>query len=143
MTIEVFVLCDSANDSGGKLNLLGAFNTMMAYELPAIHPFCMVALRLRFERSEQGSHRLTLNIKGPDGRQIIPPMLAECKVKVFGESEPTVVNVFFQLAALQLAHFGVYSVAIEIDGKSFSSTPLFVKNPKTLVGSQDSTYNKF
>jgi hypothetical protein len=43
MNIQVAVLCDAATDDNGKLNLLGAFDTIYARELPAIHPQCAVA----------------------------------------------------------------------------------------------------
>ena len=38
MNIQTAVLCDAATDDNGKLNLLGAFDTIYAPEMPAIHP---------------------------------------------------------------------------------------------------------
>src|SRR2546425_8734345 len=44
-----------------KLNLLGAFDTIHAQQLPAVHPFCSVALRVTFGSGEEGPHKLQLN----------------------------------------------------------------------------------
>ena len=52
MNIEVFSLCDAATIEGGKLNMLGAFDTIMAEKVPVVHPQCTIALRLRFNASE-------------------------------------------------------------------------------------------
>jgi hypothetical protein len=38
MNIQVAVLCDAATDDNGKLNLLGAFDTIYTQQLPATHP---------------------------------------------------------------------------------------------------------
>ena len=48
MNIQVAVLCDAATDDNGKLNLLGAFDTIYTQQLPAIHPQCSIALRVTF-----------------------------------------------------------------------------------------------
>jgi len=74
MEIQVATLCDSAVDYGGKLSLLGAFDTIVARELPAIHPQCSVALRILFRKEEEGSHTLAVNFVNEDGKSIIPPM---------------------------------------------------------------------
>ena len=47
MTIQVAVLCDAATDESGKLNLLGAFDTIYTQQLPAVHPQCSVRLAER------------------------------------------------------------------------------------------------
>ena len=61
MNIQVAVLCDAAADYNGKLNLLGTFDTVFTGKLPAIHPQCSIALRIIFERIEEGSHKVKLN----------------------------------------------------------------------------------
>ena len=55
MTIQIAVLCDAATDYNGKLNLLGTFDTILTSQLPAIHPQCSIALRIAFNRIEEGA----------------------------------------------------------------------------------------
>ena len=38
MNIQVAVLCDAATEENGKLSLLGAFDTIYAPQMPAVHP---------------------------------------------------------------------------------------------------------
>ena len=61
MNIQVAVLCDAATDDNGKLNLLGAFDTIYAEPLAAIHPQCAIALRVTFTGADEGIHKLKLN----------------------------------------------------------------------------------
>src|SRR6185312_13264146 len=71
MNIQVAVLCDAATDESGKLNLLGAFDTIYTQQLPAIHPQCSVALRVTFFNGEEGKRSLRFNFVDADGRSII------------------------------------------------------------------------
>src|ERR1017187_7676771 len=70
MNIQVAVLCDAATDDNGKLNLLGAFDTIYTQQLPAIHPQCSIALRVTFSSGDEGKHNLQLNFVDADGRSI-------------------------------------------------------------------------
>ena len=74
MNIQVAVLCDAATDDNGKLNLLGAFDTIYAPQLPAVHPQCSVALRVTFMSGDVGARKLKLNFVNADGRAIMPPI---------------------------------------------------------------------
>jgi len=73
MRIEVFSLCDAATADAGKLNMLGAFDTIWAAGLPVIHPQCTIALRVRFERIERGEHKVAVQFSDMDGKHVIPP----------------------------------------------------------------------
>ena len=72
MNIQVAVLCDAATDDNGKLNLLGAFDTISTPQLPAVHPQCSVALRVTFFSADEGKHNLKFNFVDADGRSIMP-----------------------------------------------------------------------
>ncbi len=55
MKIEIFTLCDAATtDAAGKLNILGSFDRLNAVQAPITHPQCALAIKLRFERVEEG-----------------------------------------------------------------------------------------
>jgi len=58
MHTELFVLCDAATDTLGKLNILGAFDAINAHQTPITHPMASIAARLRIERSDDGEHEL-------------------------------------------------------------------------------------
>ena len=64
MNIEIAAICDAAtaNDAGGRLNILGAFDRIFA-KFPLVIPQCSAAFRLRYQRSEAGTHQLSLSIE--------------------------------------------------------------------------------
>ncbi|WP_407992464.1 DUF6941 family protein, partial [Pontiella sp.] len=66
MKIEVFALCDAATDNHGKLNILGTFDQIYAARVPVSHPACAIALRLRFDKMEEGVHSVKLQLVNPD-----------------------------------------------------------------------------
>ena len=48
MKIELLALADFAADYGGKLSVIGIFDTIFARQMPAVHPHCCLAVKLRF-----------------------------------------------------------------------------------------------
>ncbi|MCL4785291.1 MAG: hypothetical protein KJ070_00655 [Verrucomicrobia bacterium] len=129
MNIQVAVLCDAATDDNGKLNLLGAFDTIYARELPAVHPQCSVALRVTFFNGDEGKHNLRLNFVDADGRSIMPdfpPIPVEVTLPDdvhFGTR-----NFIINIQQLKFDEPGLYSVDISFDDQSAASIPLLVKH---------------
>ena len=78
MNIEIAAICDAAtaNDIGGRMNILGAFDRIFA-KFPLVIPQCSAAFRLRYQRSEAGAHQLNLSIEDVVGHPIVPPMHLE------------------------------------------------------------------
>jgi hypothetical protein len=56
MIMQTAVICDAATESLGKLNLLGAFDTLSVANFPSAHPQCALALRVIFDRADEGEH---------------------------------------------------------------------------------------
>ncbi len=52
MQTAIFTLCDAATVAGGKLNILGSFDTIGADFFPCNHSLCAVACKLRFDVGE-------------------------------------------------------------------------------------------
>ena len=127
MNIEAFLLCDAATDSFGKLNVLGAFDTIRAKEFPVAHSQCSVALRLRMSRIETGSHKLTIHIVDEDGNFIVPPLDGNFNVGVGSPDQTTPVNIILNLQSLKIEHAGEYAINLAIDGRQEASLPLYVK----------------
>ena len=129
MDIEIFTLCDAAADYQGRLNILGVFDTIFAPHLPARHPFCSVALRMRFQMSERGQHRLTLHIVDDDGNLVVPPVEGAFGVEMPGNSQIASANLVLNLGQLQFNNYGEYAVNLAIDGRQEASLPFWVREP--------------
>jgi hypothetical protein len=127
MNVQVAILCDAATDDNGKLNLLGAFDTIYAQQLPVIHPQCAVALRVTFAAGDEGQRKLALNFINADGRSIMPAMEIPVAVALPEDVHFVTRNFIVNIQQLRFAEAGLYSVDIRLDGKSQASIPLQVK----------------
>ena len=136
MTIQIAVLCDAATDYSGKLNLLGTFDTIITSQLPAIHPQCSVALRLSFNRIEEGSHKVKMNFVDEDGKLVMPSIDMPIDVIIPSDANFLVRNFIINIQQLKFDQPGQYSIDIAIDNRHEMSIPLLVKmqsaeNPPT------------
>jgi hypothetical protein len=127
MDIEAFLICDSATDQFGKLNVLGAFDAIAAQAVPVIHPQFSVALRIRFKKSESANHPFRINLINEDGKPVMRPLDGNVNVQIREAEEFAVINVIVNLRDTRFETFGRYSVDLTMDGKPRGSLPLFVK----------------
>jgi len=128
MNIQVAVLCDAATDDNGKLNLLGAFDTIYARELPAIHPQCAVALRVTFLSGDEGKRQLKLNFVDADGHAIMPPIEIPVEVVLPEDIHFGTRNFIINIQQLKFEEPGLFSVDVALDNQSQASIPLMVKH---------------
>lgn len=126
MHIEIFALCDSAADYGGKLCLLGAFDGIFAREAPVVHAHCAVALRLRVAKVEEGKHHIRYNLIDPDGKLVVPAIEAKVEVRVPEQRDSMAINLIVNLQQLKFERFDRYTLDLAIDGRQEASIPLAV-----------------
>lgn len=127
MNLQVAALCDAATDYGGKLNLLGTFDTIMARQLPATHPQCSVALRIVFDRSSEGPHRLRLDFVDADGHGVMPAIDIPFDVTIPPDAIHLSRNFIVHIQHLKFAQAGPYAVMVLVDGRTLASIPMAVQ----------------
>ena len=127
MNIQVAVLCDAATDDNLKLNLLGAFDTIYAPHMPAVHLQCAVALRVTFLPGDEGTRKLTLNFINADGHPIMAPIPIQVSVTLPDDVHFMTRNFIVHLQQLQFTEPGSYSVEVRMDDRPQASIPLLVK----------------
>lgn len=127
MEIQVAALCDSAVEYGGKLCLLGAFDTIVTEVIPAIYPQCSVALRMVFRKEEEGPHRVRVMFVDEDGHSIVPPMTTEFEMRLPEDFYFFTNNLILNLQQLPLAKAGLYSVDVSVDDRQSVSIPLQIR----------------
>ena len=129
MNIQVAVLCDAATVDNEKLNLLGAFDTVCAPKLPAVHPQCAVALRITFTAEDEGRHALGINFINADGRSIMPnfPKIP-VEITLPEDLHFLTRNFIVSFQHLQFPEAGLYSVDVRFDDVSCANIPLLVKH---------------
>ena len=71
MEITLAVLADAANVAPTeKLNLLGVFDTINASKFPTIHPFMVLAIRIRLDYEDGNkSHKLSVLLRDEAGNE--------------------------------------------------------------------------
>lgn len=127
MNIQVAVLCDAATDENGKLNLLGAFDTIYTQQLPAVHPQCSIALRVTFGNEDEGDHVLRLNFVDADGGSIMPGIDIPVQVALPGDTLFGTRNFIINIQQIKFESMGLYSIDLMLDGQPQASIPLLVR----------------
>ncbi len=115
MKVEIFTLCDAATvDAAGKLNILGSFDRLNATTTPVIHPQCALAIKLRFQRVEEGQKRIRITFIDQDGVTVMPNVDA----------------IVLNIQQLKLPRLDEeYSIDLAVDDRHEASAPLFVRRP--------------
>jgi hypothetical protein len=127
MNVQIAVLCDAATDYAGKMNLLGTFDTIVARQLPAVHPQCTVALRIAFDRTEEGKHKVTMNFVDADGRSVMPSIDMPVEVEVPAESIFLSRNFIINIQQMKFDRPGHFAIGVVVDGRLETSIPLHVR----------------
>jgi hypothetical protein len=127
MNLEAFLLCDAATDQQGKLNILGTFDTIFTKQMPAVHPACAVAMRIRFEKIEEGDHPIRIHIIDEDGKSIGPKLQANINVSIGDDADSTSTNLILNIQSLKLEEYGRYRIDLAVDNQVTASLPLYVK----------------
>ena len=126
MDIEIFTLCDAATESAGKLNILGPFDRIITRQLPTVHPHCAIALRIRFDRIEEGEHRVKINLVNDDGKAVFPGLDGNISVKMPPDGQSICANMILNLNGLKFEKAGQYSIDMAIDGRHEKSLPVYI-----------------
>jgi hypothetical protein len=130
MKIELLALADFAADYGGKLSVIGIFDSIFARQMPAVHPHCCLAVKLRFDQEEEGQKRLRLSICNDDGKLVLPAMEIPITVAMPAGAQTNTIQVVANIAGMKLETFGEYSIDLELDGRHQGSSPLFARQMK-------------
>jgi hypothetical protein len=97
-----------------------------AKQAPVTHPQCALAIKLRFERLEEGQKRIRVAFVDSDGASIMPTLDATTQVR-FGPADSTsTASLVLVLQQLKLPRFGEYSIDLAVDDRHEASIPLIV-----------------
>jgi hypothetical protein len=130
MDVEIFTVCDHAQDMGGKLVIVGTFDIITAPVFPAVHPSLSIAARMRFLRTEAGLHKVNILVVNEDGKEILPPFTGDLMVNPPSQSESVVVNFCLDVGRMTFEKPGRYGIDLVVDGAHQRSLPLLlIKRP--------------
>lgn len=127
MQVQLATLCDSAADYGGKLCILGAFDTLCSREFPVTHPQCALVVRLTFDHADRGEHRFLIRCTDPAGQEFLPVFEQRIEVAFPSTFVPFLTrNIVLNLQNLRFERHGLYRWEICLGERPLSNIPLRV-----------------
>ncbi len=126
MEIEIFTLCDFAQDNHSKLTIVGTFDSINSKQFPTQHPACTIACRLRFSVKEAEAHEFKLRLIDSEGKETIPPVEGNINIAPPPNDRHITINLVVNFNQLQFPKPGRYSFELYIDGDWKSGLPLFL-----------------
>ena len=126
MKLELFTFCDFAQENGGKLTIVGTFDTIIARSFPCIHPQLSVVIRIRFDLWEFSNHAFRIETRDLDGEMNMDPINGNIDVKGMGNAT-TVTHLVFTISKLQFNSSGMVNFVFYIDDKELASIPLYIR----------------
>jgi hypothetical protein len=124
--IELFTFCDFAQENGGKLTVVGTFDTIISRNFPCVHPQLAVVIRIRFDILEFGSHTFRIETRDLDGEMSIETISGNVEVKGVGNAS-AVSHLVFSISNLKFKNPGLINFVLFIDDKEISSIPLYIR----------------
>ena len=121
MKVDIFTLCDSAQEYNGKLVIIGTFNGIYAKEFPTIHPEFALVARVIFSETEKGIHNFEFSIKKSDKEEFLLPIGKMTADNSDSKGKDTAVNVVVKGNNILIAEPGTYIVTLKVDDKIWES----------------------
>ena len=121
MKVDIFTLCDSAQEYNGKLVIVGTFNYIQAEHFPIMYPEFALVARILFDESEKGKHHIEFSIK-KDGKDvfIMPPGYLDAD-NTQAKGRDSVINVIVKGNNVPITEPGIYTVSLKVDDKEWPS----------------------
>ena len=126
MKIELFTFCDFAQENGGKLTIVGTFDTIISRNFPCTHPQLSVVIRVRFDLWEFSQHTFRIETRDLDGETNMEPISGSLGVRGVGNAT-AVSHLVFTIGNLYFKNAGMVNFALFIDDKETASIPLYIR----------------
>ena len=126
MKIELFTFCDFAQENGGKLTIVGTFDTIISRNFPCVHPQLSVVIRLRFDLWEFSHHNFRIETRDLDGEMSMETISGKVEVKGVGNAT-AVSHLVFTISNLHFKNSGVVNFVLFMDDKEIGSIPLYIR----------------
>lgn len=128
MDIQIFTLCDSAQEYNGKLVIVGAFNELVFDKFPAVYPELAVVARTIIENENVESHDVELSaFKADTGKDALMPHF-KTRLDTKGSIGQTVYsNLILRMNNVHVPEAGKYIIKFRIDDTT-KEIPFVVRN---------------
>ncbi len=130
-TKNYLLLCDHAFLSeGGKLNVLGVFETINLAQIPGVHLKCALVGNISINDSSIKDALIEVSLKDPEANSVllnIPGMkMPVSKVS----NEPGKINFILELGNLKFEKEGIYTFVVKVNGEHLADYEFMVNKVK-------------
>ena len=126
MEIEIFTLCDFAQDNHSKLTVVGTFDSINSKQVPFTQANFSVACRLRFSEKETGQHDMRLRFINGSGEEVMKPIEGQMNIIKPQNGQYSAANLVFNFNQVKFDKTGRYSFELYIDDEWKSGLTLFI-----------------
>jgi len=126
MKIELFTFCDFAQENGGKLTIVGTFDTIISRNFPCVHPQLSVVIRIRFDIWEFKNHSFRIETRDLNGEKGMEGIAGNINVKGIGNAT-AVSHLVFTISNLHFKDATVINFVLFIDDKETGTIPLYIR----------------
>ena len=88
---------------------------------------CAIALRIRFDKMEEGIHRIALQLVNPDGVPVLKPMRGDVNPRMAADVDSVAVNLILNFQNIKFDAYADYQINLAIDDVATASLPLRVR----------------
>lgn len=122
---ELFTVADYAMEHGGKLTVIGSFDTIFTQSFPAIHPSMYLAVKFRVDNRDAGLHDFRIVGKDPKGNQVVE-IKGTTDVKPSPHADCSSTAIAFPFFNVKLEMAGRYAFELYFDDEFITGLSLQV-----------------
>lgn len=122
MTLDIFTFCDFAQESKGKMTIVGTFNILQLQKFPSLYQNLYIAIRVSFSPEEVGDHTLKLSLKHKDlGNDVLPPLELTTQT-VINDGRYSSINLPLNAQSVTFDSKGTYICNVSVDDNKLNQT---------------------
>lgn len=127
MRVDIAAVADYASvTQEGKLVIGGAFDRIVAMQLPWRHPTMSLVLRVGLEPDDPREFTIAAHCMDADGHPVVPPMEQRVQLPLDAGSYGPSANLLFTMNGVQFAEAGRYAFEVFADGAHVATVPFEV-----------------
>lgn len=117
MQIDIFTLCDSAQEYNGKLVIVGTFNQITAPTFPHVYSEFALVASVRFDKNEKKEHDIEIGIKKSDSDDFLMKPARMKASNAGAQGNYSFINLVIKVNNITIKEKGEYIVYLNVDGE--------------------------
>lgn len=130
MEVSLGLLADAANNPGGKLNILGVFDTIRARKFPCVHRRLVLICRFEVNAAEGGQTKTFEVIAQDEDANKIGGVTGKMKIPKIEGRMRAHSDLLLEIVGLKFEKPGPYEFVVMVSGETKYTIPLTVEQVK-------------